>query len=117
MRKWLRRTGLVTGSLSVGLLSSLAAMPFLVGTYSGSVSEEPSLSFGMAVVVPGLTIAVSLAIAWKWELIGGSLLVLDSLVWLLVAWAFFYVPLQFCLPLLASGILFLVSWRIGGGYF
>ena len=85
--KWLRRAGLIVGLLGGGLATV---------TYSGFTWEV----FGpFAVVIPILVLGSVLITAWKKPLIGGILLVVASM------------PVAlFGLPLLAAGILFLLTW-------
>ena len=98
---------------------------FIAGLISGLISGVLYLPiFGIGLVIIG-----SVVLAYKKPLIGGILLIVESL-WpvvilaasplfpssealgLAMLWGVlpFIVPI-FCLPLLASGILFILSWR------
>jgi hypothetical protein len=83
---------------------------------SGPVGQE---GYAIPMVVPGLVLAVLLAVAWKWELVGGIAL----LSWALMAAV--YYPLYYSslppetilfstaalsLPPLVGGFLFLAAW-------
>ena len=85
--KWLRRAGLIIGLLGGGIATV---------TYWGFTREV--LGF-FAIIIPILVLGSILLLAWKKPFIGGILLIVAS----------FPVAL-FGLPLLAAGILFLLSW-------
>jgi hypothetical protein len=58
---------------------------------------------------------VSVVIAWRWELIGGAMAVLDAialsaLVYFGSGRALYSTILMISLPFLVAGVLFLVSW-------
>lgn len=74
---------------------------------------------------PGLLILIGTLVAWKWEKIGGSLLLgVAVLVTAFLLWAFILrsgylqmtaiVWLTMALPPLLAGVLFLASWRRKG---
>ena len=71
--------------------------------------------------LPGLIFLVSAAIAWRWEAIGGIVLVLEGLL-VFIAYpvmtysrfplsTIVFVLLTMALPPLAAGFLFLASWQ------
>jgi len=114
------RKGLYRAGLIVGLVGAVWLTLFALAT-----SEAPfswyAVPMAVVLVVPFL---VGVAIAWKWPLIGGILLIAASLFW--AVWRYTTVPpmpladslymiaigiLPVSLPLLASGILFLLSGR------
>jgi len=71
--------------------------------------------------LPGLVFLVSAAIAWRWEAVGGVVLVLEGLLVLIAhpmmtsnrfpLSTILFVPLTMALPPLAAGFLFIASWR------
>ena len=114
-RKWLRRAGLIVGLVGAGGLTLfiLATTETLFTWYA-----VPT------VLVLGLPFLAMVAVAWKWPLIGGILLIATGLFW--TVWRAVTIPptpypfllpllvwgiLPVSLPLLASGILFLLSWE------
>jgi len=112
-RKWLRRTGLI-----VGLAGAVWLTLFIFAVSEGRFSWY-SVPTVIVFVLPFLAI---IAIAWKWSLIGGILLIAGGLFW--PVWRLTTMPpttqpmplptlalvlLPVSLPLLASGILFLLS--------
>jgi len=112
-RKWLRRTGLI-----VGLAGAVWLTLFIFAVSEGRFSWY-SVPTVIVFVLPFLAI---IAIAWKWSLIGGILLIAGGLFW--PVWRLTTMPpttqpmplptlalvlLSVSLPLLASGILFLLS--------
>lgn len=114
--KWLRRAGLVVGLVAAGWW-------VFFGIASG-IGE--GLDFVGALVhtaLPGLIFLASVAVAWRWEPIGGVFLIVEGL-FVSVAYSIVFghcplmtivlVLLTMSLPLLASGVLFLLSPRKGG---
>ena len=114
-RKWLRRAGLI-----VGLAGATELTLFILATSEGRFSWFAAPT----VVILVLPFLVSVAIAWKWPLIGGILLIIGGLFW--PVWRLISMPpmstpmplpilalviLPVSLPLLATGILFLLSWE------
>ena len=112
-RKWLRRAGLI-----VGLAGAVWLTLFIFAVSEGRFSWY-SVPTVIVFVLPFLAI---IAIAWKWSLIGGILLIAGGLFW--PVWRLTTMPpttqpmplptlalvlLPVSLPLLASGILFLLS--------
>ena len=95
-RRWLRLTGLVLGVLSVG------GMLFMLWCF---VSLGDPWTILLLILIP-ISIVV---VAWKWELIGGLLLIAEGTWFLVFAYfpGFFYL---FSWPALVAGVLFLVSW-------
>lgn len=75
--------------------------------------------------MPGLVFLVSAIIAWKWETVGGVLLVLEGIMVLIAHAAMTYgrfplltiifVLLAMALPPWVAGILFLANWRRSEG--
>ena len=114
-QKRLHRAGLI-----VGLAGATELTLFIFATSEGRFSWFAAPT----VVILVLPFLVSVAIAWKWSLIGGILLIIGSLfwpVWLLIRMPPMTTPmplptlalgiLPVSLPLLATGILFLLSWE------
>ena len=73
--------------------------------------------------VPGLFFVLLLVVAWRWEAVGGALLVLIGLLMAvaypilfrrLPALTIFLTDLTLALPPLVAGVLFLLAWRRGG---
>ena len=71
--------------------------------------------------LPGLALLSSVAIAWRWQLIGGILLVLEAaiiaVVYFMMTYSIFphstiiFVLLTMALPPLVAGSLLLANWR------
>ena len=115
VRKPLYRAGLI-----VGLAGAIVLTLFIFTTNEGRFSWY-SVPTVILFVLPLLAIMV---IAWKWPLIGGILLIIGGLFW--PVWRLTTMPptsqpmplatlaiviLPVSLLPLASGILFLLSWR------
>lgn len=136
-QKWLHRAGII-----VGLAGGVGLMVVVFATATCANIEPPinplSREVALWALIVGLPILVMVAIAWKWPLIGGILLIAQGLFWPI------YRPLTF-LHLLstqptadfwsavayymslagwtiltmslipwAAGILFVLSWREEG---
>ena len=114
-RKRLHRAGLI-----VGLAGATELTLFIFATSEGRFSWFAAPT----VVILVLPFLISVAIAWKWSLIGGILLIIGGLFW--PVWRLTTMPptsqpmplatlalviLPVSLLPLASGILFLLSWR------
>ncbi len=84
------------------------------GGFKGVLTNAPN-------ALPGLVFLISVAIAWKWEAVGGIVLMVESLLILIVYPLFvrgelplsgiIFVMLTLGLLPLVAGILFLVSWQ------
>lgn len=114
-RKLLRRAGLVVGLVGVGGLIIFAF----------AMAEAPFSWYALpTAAVLGIPFLASVVVAWKWPLIGGILLIVEGLYW--AVWRAVTIPptpypfllpllvwgiLPVSLPLLATGILFLLSWE------
>ena len=81
--KWLRRAGLITGLVTAGI-----AAVFIIGSIfmANSVSTSESLPPYVWIVstIPVLLLFGAVAVAWKWNLTGGILLIAIS-IWPLVS--------------------------------
>ena len=117
-RKWLRRLGLILGLIWAGWFTFL----FLVLFGIGIQGDFPYLLVLLGdwrswwlVAVPGVISFGSVVIAWKWERIGGAILVILGLVLIcsLVVFSIKLILLAAGFPLLVSGVLFILSWREG----
>ena len=106
-----------------GRILALAVAVFWLWWGVGSAYVE-GFSWGslLAHSLPGLLILICTLVAWRWERIGGILLVgVAVLVTAFLLWAFIfrggYLPmaamvwLTMALPPLLAGLLFLASWR------
>lgn len=116
-RKWLRLVGLILGIIGAG---GLALIVWVVLAFSWGRIVEPI--HWLYVLVSGLIIIGSVAVAWKWELIGGVALIVEGLPPIVIGtlwvtqyglFALFLLVLPVGLPLLICGILFTLSWREG----
>ncbi|MFC2036215.1 hypothetical protein ACFLUJ_08895 [Chloroflexota bacterium] len=127
--KWLRRSGLIL-TLLLGTFTGWVLYVYLA--WARGVDAEVSSIEQFILVVPALIIIISVAIAWKWPLVGGILLITESLLLygsVAIAWKWpfnggillivegFLVTgsLRFiAVPILVSGLgsLFLVPWWI-----
>ncbi len=115
-RKWLRRAGLITGLLWAGLWT-------FFGFASGIVEGLGLLGTLIHTLVPGMVFLASVAFAWKWELIGGVVLIIEGLLVavlypimaadLIETGVIALVLLTMGLPPLAAGVLYLLSCREG----
>ncbi len=101
---WL--TAFIIGLVYAGLLISFM---LAFGEWLAWELQLPEL---LPVLVAALIFG-SVALAWKWELISGVVLIVEGL--FLVIWFTLFTeePPMFFLPLLASGILFILIWRKG----
>lgn len=105
--------------LGARAMLALGALFWIVFGLIGTGGPAGVEGFSIPMVLPGVVLAVLLAVAWKWELIGGIAL----LSWALLAAV--YYPLYFgsrppdeilfrtaalSLPPLAAGFLFLGAW-------
>ena len=115
VRKPLYRAGLI-----VGLAGAIELTLFFFATSEGGFSWY-SVPTVIVFVFPFLAM---IAVAWKWSLVGGILLIAGGLLW--PVWCLTIIPpttqpiplptlalaiLPVSLPLLATGILFLLSRR------
>lgn len=115
-QKWLRRVGWI-----LGVVAAVVAMPTSFLSCVAAFQLPWSLEVGY-VAFAWLAHWIFLLVARKWQLVGGVLLILDSLLT-----AVFLFPrhqwsggnvlsvlfLSVFLLLLASGTLFILSWREG----
>jgi hypothetical protein len=84
----------------------------LFGLLSGAGEGYNLSGILLHATVPGLVFLAAAVIAWRWEAIGGVLLLLAGLGTLIVFW-YARTPQGFLLltlPPLVAGLLFLVSW-------
>ena len=92
------------------------------GIGSAHVERSGPFNWLMHILVPGGIFILSTLVAWRWEGIGGALLVLEGLVALgfivrafllrnVTASTLVLMCLTLGLPPLAAGILFLICWR------
>ena len=92
------------------------------GIGSAYVENAGPFNWLMHVLVPGGIFILSMLVAWRWEAIGGALLVLEGLAALgfivrafvrgsFTASTLLLMCLTLGLPPLAAGILFLICWR------
>jgi len=112
-QKWLRRIGLI-----IGLLVAVWWVSF--GIVLGIDVGLDFLETLLHTALPGLIVLVSIAIARKWEPVGGVLLIVEGLI-VSIAYSVIFghcpqmnvvlVIFTMSLPLLASGVLFILSWR------
>jgi hypothetical protein len=114
-RKRLRRAGLIVGL-------SAAVWWLLFGIVSGNDMGLDFIGSLLHTALPGLIFLVNIAIAWKWESIGGMLLIVEALVTLAILSIITnhcpqmnaaLILLTMSLPLLLSGILFVISRKEG----
>ncbi len=109
-----------------GRILALAVAVFWLWWGVGSAYVE-GFTWGslLAHSIPGLLILMATLVAWRWERMGGSLLVgVALLVTAFLLWAILFrggyrqmaaiVWLTMALPPLVAGSLFLASWRRGG---
>ncbi|MFC2012130.1 hypothetical protein ACFLVU_03255 [Chloroflexota bacterium] len=109
----LRIAGLVLGLIADILITCLFG-------FVGCVSLPDYSALILFIVVPVPLLFGSLAAAWNWPLPGGIAIILEGLyilaIWLAVftpTWSpglTIYVLVFFCLPLFASGTLFICAW-------
>lgn len=96
------------------------------GVGSAYVERGGSLNWLMHIMVPAGVFILSALAAWRWEGIGGGLLMLEGIAALaFILYAFFrgkftastliLMGLTLGLPPLAAGLLFLVSWQQSRG--
>jgi len=92
------------------------------GIGSAYVERAGPFNWLMHILVPGGILILSTLIAWRWEVIGGALLMLEGLAALgfivrvfllrnITASALVLMGLTLGLPPLAAGILFLARWK------
>jgi len=109
---------------STALVLMIIAIAFWLwfGVGSAYVERAGPFNWLMHILVPGGIFILSTLVAWRWEGIGGALLVLEGLVALgLIVRAFLWgrftastlvlMCLTLGLPPLAAGILFLICWQ------
>ena len=118
MRKRLYRAGLIVGLAGAVWLTLFAL----------AAAESPFSRYAVpTALVLGLPFLAMVAVAWKWPVIGGILLIAAGLFWAIgrpttlppmplpdVLYGIAIGVLPVSLPLLASGILFLLSGRKQG---
>lgn len=111
----MRRTGLIIGL-------SAAIWWLLFGIVSGNDMRLGLIESLLHTALPGLIFLVNMAIAWKWGFIGGALLIVEALLTLGILFLIsnhcsqmnvVLVLMTMSLPLLLSGILFIISWKDG----
>lgn len=113
-----------TWQRSAALVLMIIAIVFWLWFGIGSAYVEKAGPFNwlMHILVPGGIFILSTLVAWRWEKIGGALLVLEGLVALgFIGRAFLWgrftasslvlMCLTLGLPPLAAGILLLICWR------
>jgi len=114
-RRRLRPIGLIIGLVA-------AAWWLYSGIAWGTGQELDFVEALLHTALPGLIFLVSVAVAWKWESAGGVLLVVEGLFVTIVGpMTFKHCPqmtivlllLTGSLPLLAAGLLLILSWREG----
>jgi hypothetical protein len=92
------------------------------GIGSAYVERAGPINWLMHILVPGGIFILSMLVAWRWQRIGGTLLVLESIVALgFIVRAFLWgrsppstltlMCLTLGFPPLAAGILFLLCWQ------
>ena len=110
-RKRFRLAGLITGLFGASM-GPAAWIMWAVPRFQQTSFSPFELLFSIMVLIRWGIVAT----AMKWELIG-SLLIIDSALLAIFLWDWpLGLLLSSCLPLLASGVLFLVSWMKGQGY-
>jgi hypothetical protein len=93
------------------------------GLASARYEQLDAIGTLVHVAVPGIIFFLLLLVVWRWEMVGGGLLILASLA-ILVAYPLVFGPrfrwqvvalvlLTMALPPLLAGVLFLVHWRHG----
>ncbi|MFC1861789.1 hypothetical protein ACFLX6_00640 [Chloroflexota bacterium] len=82
MRKWLRRIGLILGLLGA-VWAAVISFGFVALQAAFGYDPVPSEAW-LVGIVAGLTVIGGVAIAWKWELIGGILLIAEAPFMLLI---------------------------------
>ena len=121
-RKWLRGAGLIIG-LVAGAGITLLCIPILVvvlafarGVSSMGVEVTGTeILYMILLFVTGPIMICSVVLAWKRSFIGGIVLIVLGLAAALVGLGVAYILfLLVGLPLLASGVLFILSWREEG---
>jgi hypothetical protein len=65
-------------------------------------------------LLPSAVILISLAIAWRWEWIGGILFIALGIAYIVTAWGAFHWSAYAVIagPLLLSGCLFIIYWKV-----
>ena len=102
----LRRAGFIVGIITACLL--VLSLIFLIKTFHQGGDLFDYLIY---VAIPAVLLFGSLFVALKWTLIGGIIVISEGL--FLTVWKTSSVSMLFGLPLLASGFLFILSWRVG----
>ena len=82
---------------------------FLLLMFIGETGESLTNNAILQLSITGIGL-IGLALAWKWELIGGSIALLSFVVLAIINPIVLEVPLMFAWPLTA--ILFIVLWAI-----
>ena len=91
----------------VGTLTALLVLVFLLAYALGDEGEGGTAGLQAAVFLS--IFILSVALAWKWERVGGVLLLINSVVFLIVETRGIWPPTPLTLfPV--CGVLFLVSW-------
>ena len=60
---------------------------------------------------PGIVLLMVVAVSWRWEWVGGAVFIALAVLSGVLAWARGPWNLVVCGPVLAVGVLFLLSWR------
>lgn len=101
---WFPRIGMLTFSLLVFVFALLSGAEEYGGGIEGIVLNSPN-------ALPWLVLLVVVFIAWKWEKIGGMLLIALSVLFTVFfnAWQHVGTLFMFILPITGMGVLFLFS--------
>ena len=105
-------------SIARGLALLWAGWWTFFGLASGIGEKAGLLGVLIHTTVPGLIFLITVLIAWRWEPVGGILLILEGL-WAIFFFkqrslaAFFFMLGTITLPPLSAGFLLLISWRKG----
>ena len=102
----LRRAGFIVGIITACLL--VLSLIFLIRAFHQG-GDLPD--FLIYVAIPGVFLFGSLIVALKWTLIGGIIVISEGLFLTVLTWKTRLV--LFGLLPLVSGILFILSWRVG----
>lgn len=134
--KWLRRAARVFGVVSASCWALLAVLGSWLavvlcslgtGGYFDPEMQQRAVRVCTAIVVAGLALAVAplvgVGIAFRWERVGGAVLVASGLLLLIPValfvrgplrgsdWILLLIPVLSGLLSMAAGVLFLASWR------
>jgi hypothetical protein len=82
-KKWLRRAGLIVGLVTAGITSVLIIGSIFIANAVSTSESLPSYVW-IVTAIPALLLFGVVAVAWKWNLTGGILLVVVG-IWPLVS--------------------------------